>query len=58
MLIINQNFNKSMEVGTEKCLLSRVDPKLTAYLTFECLGESLILGKGETMPIPEQLQGF
>ena len=31
MLIINQNFNKSMEVGTEKYLLSRVCPKLTAY---------------------------
>lgn len=31
MLIINQNFNKSMEVGTEKCLLSRVCPNLTAY---------------------------
>ena len=34
MLIINQNFNKSMEVGTEKCLLSRVCPKLTAYQNF------------------------
>lgn len=32
MLIINQNFNKSMEVGTEKCLLSRVCHKLTACL--------------------------
>ena len=31
MLIINQNFNKSMKVGTEKCLLSRVCTKLTAY---------------------------
>lgn len=31
MLRINRNFSKSMGGGTEKCLLSRVCPNLTAY---------------------------
>ena len=57
MLIINQNFNKSMEVGTEKCLLSRVCPKLTAYeCGFRCT-RIQIRGVHPLYPLPKKQNG-